>query len=233
MPYDDTDSIPMTNAMDTLHLITVRETSTAHVTASGAKLTVRIAGQSLFTGNEAFKKAAEIANLVSALRELGLTEADIQLLNVSTEVESGMMIKSSSATYFLQITCASIDLLGRILAKISSQKNAKLSDISWQYPDLEQHKREWVQTAVRVAKDAARAIADSLEVPLRGVHSLSYEIVGLDHAPQIPKESVYLMRTRSRPRTEPLDSLDLSHVGTITVIVTAEFIVGDFSSNGP
>jgi uncharacterized protein YggE len=223
----------MNNAIDTLHLITVRETSTANVTASGAKLTVRIAGQSLFMGNEAFKKAAEVANLVATLRELGLTETDIQLLNVSTDVESGMLTKSSSATYFLQINCSSIELLGRILSKISSQKNAKLSEIVWQYPDLEKHKRELVQAAVHAAKDAAIAIAESLAVTLQGVHRLSYEMVGLDRDLHLLEDHRGpLMRTRTMQQTAPLDSLDLSHEGKMTVIVTAEFIIGDFTTHG-
>jgi uncharacterized protein YggE len=221
----------MNNAKETLHLITVRETSTANVTASGAKLTVRIVGQSFFMGNEAFKKAAEVANLVAALRELGLAETDIQLLTVSTDVESGMLTKSSSATYSLQINCSSIELLGRILSKISSQKNAKLSEIVWQYPDLAKHKRELVQAAVRAAKDAAVAIAESLAVSLQGIHRLSYEMVGLDRDLHIPAEPGALMRTRSMQQTAPLDSLDLSHEGKMTVIITAEFMVGDFAAH--
>lgn len=223
----------MDNVSETLHLITVRETSTANVTASGAKLIVRIAGQSLFMDNEAFKKAAEVANLVAALRELGLAETDIQLLNVSTDVESGMLTKSSSATYSLQINCSSIELIGRILSKISSQKNAKLSEIAWQYPDLEQRKRELLQAAVRAAKDAAIAITESLAVSLQGVHRLSYKMVGLDRDPQILEDHRgALMRTRSMQQTAPLDNLDLSHEGKVTVIVTAEFIVGDFIAQG-
>ena len=217
--------------MDTLHLITVRETASADINASGAKLAVRIAGQSFFTGNEAFKKAAEVANLVSALKELGLSEDDIHLLNVSTEVESGILTKTSSATYHLLVNCQSIDLLGRVLAAISSQKNSKLAAISWQYPDIEKTKRDLIQDAVRAAKDAARAVADSLAVPLLGVHKLSYDISGLDTELRVPEVSGYAMRTR-KAKTSALDSLDLSHTTIVSVTVTAEFMVDTFAQNG-
>jgi len=188
--------IRIKKTMDTLHLITVIETSASDVSASGAKLAVRIAGQSFFTGNEAFQKAAEVVNLVSALKELSLSEGDIQLLNVSTEVESGILTKTSSATYHLLVNCQSIELLGRVLAVIASQKNSKLAAISWQYPDIEKTKRNLIQTAVRAAKDAARAVADSLSVPLLGVHKLSYDISGLDTELRIPEVSGYAMRQR-------------------------------------
>ncbi len=217
--------------MDTLHLIAVRETASSDVNASGATLAVRIAGQSFFTGNEAFKKAAEVANLVSALKELGLSEDDVHLLNVSTEVESGILTKTSSATYHLRVNCQSIELLGRVLAAISSQKNSRLAAISWQYPDLARTTRDLIQTAVHAAKDAARAVADSLAVPLLGVHKLSYDISGLDTELRVPEVSGYAMR-RSKARTTALDSLDLAHATTIAVTVTAEFMVDTFTQNG-
>jgi uncharacterized protein YggE len=214
--------------MDTLHLITVREIATADVQASRAKLAVRIAGQSFFTGSEAFKKAAEVANCVSSLKDCGIPEDDIHLLNVSTEVESGILLKSSSATYHLLVECKSIDLLGRVLTTISSQKNSKIAAISWHYPDIENTKRDLIRKAVRAAKDAARDVADSLAVSLVGVHKLSYEISGLDTELRVPEVSAYTARARTKANATALDSLDLSHTNTVAAAVTAEFIVDTF-----
>lgn len=217
--------------MDTLHLITIREMATADIHASGAKLAVRIAGQSFFTGTEAFKKAAEVANCVSSLKECGISEDGIRLLSVSAEVASGILIKSSAATYHLLVECRSLDLLGRVLAAVSSQKNSKIAAISWHYPDIEKTKRDLIQRAVRGAKDAARAVADSLAVPLVGVHKLSYDISGLDTELRVPEISGYAMRARKAKGTA-LESLDLSHTNTIAATVTAEFIVNTFTQGG-
>lgn len=214
--------------MDSLHIISVRERAAVEVQASGAKLTVRIAGQSFFTGNEAFTKATEVANFVAALEELGMTKDKIQLLNVSTEVESGILTKTSSATYHLLINCEAIDLLGRVLATISSQKNSALAAISWQYLDLDKTKRKLVDSAVLASKESARMIANSLDVPLLGVHKLSYEISGLDNEQRVPE--VYAYATRSRKaKSSALESLDLSHTATVLATVTAEFMVDKFT----
>ncbi len=216
---------------ETLHLISIRETSASDIYASGAKLTVKIAGQSFFTGNEAFKKATEVKSLVSALQELGLSEDDIHLLNVSTEVESGILTKTSTATYHLLVNCQSITMLGRVLAAISSQKNSKLSAIAWQYPGLEKTKRDLIQTAVRAAKETAHAVADSLEVTLLGIHKLSYDLSGLDTALRVPDASSYPMRAR-KAKTAALDSLELSHTTTLSITVSAEFMVETFARSG-
>ncbi|QDU86879.1 hypothetical protein Pla175_02330 [Pirellulimonas nuda] len=214
--------------MNDLHLISVRETSSTVVTAVGAQLTARIAGQSFFTGAEAFKKAAEVASLVSALKEVGLSEDDIRLLSVSSEVESGLLTKSSSATYQILIDCRSTELLGRMLTAVSSQKNSKILSVAWQYAELDQIKRQLILTAVRSAKDAAMAMAASLEVPLLGVHKLSYDVSGLDTNIRVPDESGLAMRVKARS-TASLDSLSLTHTATVMATVNAEFVVDGFA----
>jgi uncharacterized protein YggE len=219
--------------MDTLHLINVQESATTTLYASGAKLNVCIKGQSFFTGGEAFKKAIEVANCVAELKQCGLSDDDIQLLNVSTEVESGMLTKSSKANYHLLVNCNSIDLLGCILTAIASQKNAKMTAIVWKYSNLEQTKYDLLQLAVANTKNVAQSIADSLAVTLVGVHKLSYKVSGLDMEMRIPEASSNFMDTevmRSR-RSEALDNLNFSHTTKAVLTVTAEFMVDTFNQS--
>ncbi len=159
--------------MDTLNLISIQEAADTNIHATGARLTVCIKGQSFFTGEEAFKKAIEVANCVAELQKCGLSRDRIQLLNVSTEVESGIFTRSSKANYNLLVNCESIEQLGRALAIISSQENSKIVSISWQYTGLEQIKHDLLQIAVGNVKNVAQSIADSLSVKLLGVHRLS------------------------------------------------------------
>jgi uncharacterized protein YggE len=215
--------------MDTLHLINVQESATTTLYASGAKLNVCIKGQSFFTGGEAFKKAIEVANCVTELKQCGLSEDDIQLLNVSTEVESGMLTKSSKANYHLLVNCESIELLGRILSAISSQKNAIMTAISWKYSNIEQIKQDLLQMAVVNTKNVARSIANSLAVRLVGVHKLSYKVSGLDPEMQIKEPNDFMDTMVSRTRTKALDNLNFSHTSKVVVTVTAEFMVETFS----
>jgi uncharacterized protein YggE len=217
--------------MDTLHLINVQESATITLYASGAKLNVCIKGQSFFTGGEAFKKAIEVANCVAELKQCGLGDDDIQLLNVSTEVESGMLNKSSKANYHLLINCESIELLGRILSVVSSQKNAKMTAILWQYSNVEETKTNLLQTAVAKTKNVAQSIADSLAVALVGVHKLSYKISGLDTEMRMPEEKDF-METLSRSRhskSDALDNMNFSHTSKVVLTVTAEFMVDTFN----
>jgi uncharacterized protein YggE len=215
--------------MDTLHLINVQESATTTLYASGAKLNVCIKGQSFFTGGEAFKKAIEVANCVAELKQCGLSEDDIQLLNVSTEVESGMLTKSSKANYHLLVNCESIELLGRILSAISSQKNAIMTAILWKYSNIEQIKQDLLQMAVVNTKNVARSIANSLAVRLVGVHKLSYKVSGLDPEMQIKEPNDFMDTMVSRTRTKALDNLNFSHTSKVVVTVTAEFMVETFS----
>ncbi len=217
--------------MDTLHLIKVKEKANTTIYVSGAQLNVCIKGQSFFTGGEAFKKAIEVAKCVAELKQCGLSEDDIQLLNVSTEVESGMLSKSSKANYHLLVNCESIELLGCLLSAISSQKNAKMMSILWKYSNLDQTKHHLLQLAVVNAKNVAQLIADSLAVTLVGVHQLSYKVSGLDMEMRIPEESDDFMETTvlRRSRSEVLDNLNFSHTAEVVLTVTAEFMVDTFN----
>jgi uncharacterized protein YggE len=213
--------------MEPVNLISVRDTATRELTASGARLVVRISGKSLVTGSEAFKKAAEVAACVAAVTQCGVPEEDIRLAHVSVEVESGLLTHSSSATYYLEIHCRSLDLLGPVLAAVSSQKNAKVAAVAWQYRDLLKIKHEVLQEAVRAAKASATVIADSLSVALLGVHKLSYDVTGLDTEVRVPASSAYAMRALAA-KTTALETLTLSHTTSLAITVTAEFLVAPF-----
>jgi uncharacterized protein YggE len=215
--------------MDTLHLINVQEAATTTIYASGAKLTVCIKGQSFFTGEEAFKKAIEVANCVAELKQCGLSEHDIQILNVSTEVEIGMLTISSKASYHLQVNCESIEQLGRILSTISSQKNAKMTAISWQYSNLEQVKTDLLQTAVIETKKVAQSIANALAVTLVGVHKLSYKVSGLETEMQLKESKHFMDQEMDRSRRAPLDNLNFSHTSKMVLTVSAEFMIDTFN----
>ena len=71
--------------------------------ASHANLYVTVKGSSVVSGNEAMKKAREVSQLVEALTGFGLSPEAVQLLGVQIETASGMLLKSSSATYRLRI----------------------------------------------------------------------------------------------------------------------------------
>ena len=219
--------------MDALNLISVSEISTRELSATGARLVVRISGQSFFTGVQAFKKAAEVAACIASLAVCGIPEDDIRLLNVSAEVESGFLTKSSSAIYDLEVKCRSIDSLAPVIAAISSQKNSKISSVAWDYPDLGKTQKDVLQDAVRAAHSSATAIAAALNTSVLGVHKLSYDVAGLDTELQVPGRRAARGRAAMEFKAgmaELSSGLTFSHTTQIAVTVKADFLVGTFTN---
>ncbi len=116
------------------------------------------------------------------------------------------------------------------MAAISSQKNAKIDSIAWQYTDLEKTKQNLIENGVKLAKNAARTIAHSLSVPLIGVHKLSYNLMGLDNDFYATPISAYA-GTKRNMKTPALENLHLSHITTLKAIVNAKFIVAKFEQS--
>lgn len=210
-----------------LHIVTVSETASSEIAATGAKISVRVTGQSFFTGNQAFEKAAEVATLVAALGEIGVTRSDVSLQSVSIEVESGILAKSSSASYRLLITCPSVDLVGPTLAAISAQKHAAVSSVAWQYSELEAIRRDLSKQAVSAAKATASAVASVLGVTLTGVHRVAFDALGAGGFAATSEITGHALKAR-RSASAPLESLDLSHSTKVTVTATADFLVSSF-----
>ncbi len=214
--------------MSHLHLITVKESSETEVTATGAQIVVRISGQSFFTGDEAFKKAQEVADCAAALNKVGVAKDDITLASVATEIETGILSKHSSAIYHLIVKVTAMEAFGAVLAAISSQKNAKIAGMSWHYPKLEETKSATLQSAVRAAKAAAEQIATALGTTVSGVHKLSYGFSGLESEVSTPI-SAYSGKDRVLRSRAALEQLNLFHKTRMVATVTAEFIVEAFS----
>ena len=214
--------------MDALNYISVAESADREISATGARLAVRISGQSFFTGREAFKKAAEVSECVTGLKSCGIAEEKIQIKNVSTQVESGFLTKSSSATYDLEVLCDSMDLLGPAVATVSSLKNSEIVSMAWDYAEIEKIKREILQEAVRSANASATAIASALNTSLVGVHRLKYEIAGLDNKLEMPRNTLSKMKRARISAAEFEDAsegLNLSHTAKIVADVIADFHV--------
>ncbi|WP_425397007.1 SIMPL domain-containing protein [Aeoliella sp.] len=214
--------------MAELNLISVSESSSRELTADGAEIVVRIAGQSFFTGQQAFEKAKEVADCTAALTQLGLAEDAISLLSVLTEVETGLLTKSSSAIYHLMVKLTDFELLGPVLAAISAQKNALVESVDWQYSELECIKREVLHQAVKKAKSSAEQIAEALSATLAGVHRLSYKVSGLETEPSRLSDLRAFGRAKARQFAESdLAQMSLSHKTRLTVSTSAEFLVAD------
>jgi len=141
--------------------------------AAYADLRVSVKGSSLVTGNAALNKAREVAQLVSSLSAVGITQAEIHVENIYAEVSSGLLTKSSSATYMLKVRCSKLENLADVLGAITGAKAVELGSVEWGYPEDEAQRSAWFAACARKANERAKAIAEALGVKILGVHRFS------------------------------------------------------------
>jgi uncharacterized protein YggE len=194
--------------------------------ASHANLYVTVKGSSVVSGDQALKKAREVSQLVEALTSYGLRPEAIQLLGVHIETESGILLKSSSASYRLRIRVEKLDQLAELLDIIASQKNATLERIEWKYPDEAARERA-LDSAMAKAKAKAGKIATAMGVRLLGVYDFSENV--LDEEMPVPYHpQAAMMKSRAMTLSEPSLGMDIQHSKTVTVSVEIWYRVSSF-----
>ncbi len=211
-------------------LILVQERQTHEVSADRADLSVTVEGLSLFTGQEALKKAREVAQLVSDLTASGLPPDAVFLEGISTDVQSGTLSKSSRARYRLRVHCADLAKLADYVGVIAAQKNAALNEIDWGYPDDEAQHDAWLVTCIARVREKSAQIAAALGVQTTGVHTFSESLQDMeDRQQRAPTLSdAPGMHRRSRMTGEDL-GMEVSHIKTVYVTVAVEYLVSEFA----
>jgi uncharacterized protein YggE len=187
--------------------------------ASHANLFVTVRGSSVFSGNEAMKKAREVSQLVEALTSSGLSKDAIQLLGVHLETASGALLKSSSAIYRLRVRCEMLDI-------IAAQKNSTLERIEWKYPE-EAAREQGLDAAIAKGKARAEKVAAALGVKLLGVYD--FMETSFDEERPIPFQAQAMMKTRAAAaEAAPSLDMDIQHSKTIQVSVDIWYRVSSF-----
>lgn len=155
---------------DTLQVVV---TDLLQLEADKVDLFFQVSGASWVSGRAALTQAREVSKLVADLITAGLAESDIELLNVRAEVSSGMLGKSSSATYSLKARCHQIERLDTLLSAATAPKGVTLESVRWGYPRDEEKELERTEAALQRALHKARRMAVALELELDGVHTVT------------------------------------------------------------
>ena len=195
--------------------------------ASHANLHVTVKGSSVVSGNEALKKAKEVSQLVEALTSFGLSPEAIQLLGVHIETASGMLLKSSSATYRLRIKVEKLEQLAELLDIIASQKNATLERIEWKYPEEVARERA-LEAAIAKGKAKAGKVAGAMGVKLLGVYDFSENTFDEERPPMPLPAMERGMKLHAVAVAEPSLSMDIQHSKTVQVNVEIWYRVSSF-----
>lgn len=192
------------------------------ISAAHADLHVTIKGSSVVSGGEALKKAKEVNQLVEALTNLGVRDEAIKLQGVHVETTSGVLLKSSGATYRLKIRCEDLSQFASLLDIIASQKNATLERVEWKYDEDEARER-MLKVVIEKAKVKAERVASSLGVKLLGI----YDFIENAYDEETPMQYQAKAAFRSAP-AEPSLSMDVQHSKTVHVNVEIWYRVSAF-----
>ena len=206
--------------------IKVSSTYKEEIPATHADLHVTVKGSSIVGGNEAMKKAKEVNQLIEALTSFGLKSEAVTLQGIHIETESGVLLKSSSATYRLKIRCEELGQLAGLLDVISSQKNAALEKIEWKYNEDEARERG-LSIALEKVKIKAQKIAASFNVKLLGVYDFienSYD----EETPPMFQPQARMMKRGGASADEPSLGMDIQHNKTIYVNVDIWYRISAF-----
>jgi uncharacterized protein YggE len=200
------------------------------ISATHADLHVTVKGSSVVSGDAALKKAKEVNQLVEALTSLGVKEDAVKLQGVNVETSSGVLVKSSSASYRLKIRCEKLDQFAEMLDVIASQKNVSLDRVEWKYDD-DAARARGLNLAIENAKRKAQVIADSFGVKLLGV----YDFIENTADQEAPIRQAFFPQTAARSRgavalmaEQPSLGMDIQHSKTIQVNVEVWYRVSAF-----
>ncbi len=189
------------------------------ISASRADLFVTVKGSSVFSGDQALKKAKEVSQLVEALTSFGLSPEAIKLQGVHIETATGALLKSSSASYRLKVTCEKLDQLAEILDIISSQKNVTLEHTAWKYNE-DEAREQALLAALEKAKSKAEKVAASLGVKLLGVYDLienAYDEEAPYQGQAFLAQAAPAKRSLGIAANEPSLGMDIQHTKTVIV----------------
>lgn len=201
------------------------------VAADRAVLFVTVQGTSLVTGRAALSKAREVKSLVDALAGAGVAEGDIGLEGVNAHVTSGLLGKSSSASYRLRVQVTELDALPEVLGAITSAKNAQLDRLVWRYPESAEQQAHWLALCIAHANTKAAAAAAALGVRLVGVHRLTEQLLGDADSGVFPASQVaYTAPALAMRSATPDMGFDLSHHKRGGMAVCVEYRVEGFGS---
>jgi uncharacterized protein YggE len=207
--------------------IKISATQREEIFASHANLYVTVKGSSVVSGNEALKKAKEVSQLVEALTHFGLSPEALQLLGIHIETASGVLLKSSSATYRLRIKVEKLEQIAELLDIIASQKNATLERIEWKYPE-ETTREQALDAALVKAKARAAKVAAAMGVKLLGVYDFIENIFDEElPAPFYPQAAMMKSRAVASVAEQSL-GMDIQHSKTIQVNVEIWYRVSPF-----
>jgi uncharacterized protein YggE len=139
--------------------------------AKQADIMLSVMATALYTGEAAFKKAKELAQVVGLLTAAGLPDGNVTLLGIQAGRSSPIIGRSNTATYLLRVHCPDLDILPEILGVLTAQRTVVMDELVWRFADDKAVRAKWLDGCLADARERAKRIAAGLGVKALGVHS--------------------------------------------------------------
>jgi uncharacterized protein YggE len=196
------------------------------VAASHAFLHLRLEAEHFFFGNAALAKSHELRELVQQFLQLGITDSEINIVDVQAKLQNGALVRGSKVTYRLKVELGQLARFGEVFGAISNQRGVVLERIEWGY-QLDAVRLELLKAAMQQAQQRAQAMAGAVGHVLATMRACS------DSA-EMPQHDVWLEGNshKSAPQAMMRQKTPTVELGTslsqrleLTVTVNVEFWV--------
>ncbi len=154
-------------------IVRVHARAERELEADGARLHLRIEGESYVFGNAALRQSREVAALVTVLKAQGLTDGDFAVVGVQLKASGGGLGRSSRASFTLELRVKVLDRLGEHLGTVSESKNVELLNLEWTFSGQDAVLDDLSAEAIAKAQARARAMARSVGLRVLGLRSAS------------------------------------------------------------
>lgn len=207
-------------------ILRVTATETTEVEAVRARLHIRVEGETFVLGNAALSRSREVAELVSRLKSLGLTDEDVQVSGVQAKVNQGVLTKGSRAVFRLALNVRDLGKIPDYLGAITSAKHAELERLEWVFDDESAH-QELAAQAMKKALEKATLMAKAVDHEIAGIRAVSDS----SKMPEVKDMSFgsgeWMKEERARVSRESRVDVGTEFKATreITATVTADFVI--------
>jgi uncharacterized protein YggE len=203
--------------------VTAREST--QVPAVSAKLHLRIEGETFVMGNAVTQRSREVRELVTALKNFGITDEDVIVEGVQAKLNQGLLAKGTKVTFKLIVNARDLNVIGDLLGAIANARHAELERIEWVFDD-DEIALELSSKAMAKAHRKASTMAAAIQYVVVGIRAASDSLELPDISDVVLHDADLLMQ---RARVAPGSRVDLGTefkaTREIMCVVSAEFIV--------
>lgn len=155
----------------------------------------------MFVGDEALRKAREVATLVAALSALDVPPERVQVVDVRVGSDGFLGLKSSSCRYTIRIRELPAARIAQVVATVASHKGAELSSLRWIFAELDQLTAELRERCLSRSRSTALSTAKALGLTIAGVYRHRETLQRPDGSQALPaRKSDLIMKAAVRGR---------------------------------